>query len=140
MTKKKKAKSGKAPADTQAKVIELDEVEQAIKEIEDHDRKVKEKKATTKKYGTIKEAESFHQQNETESTDDKMISEEQSEGWIKKAVSVVIQHLNKFGACVIDEFLGDTKGSRILNEVLDLQKHQIFQVIYKIMGHNSVNS
>jgi len=127
MTKKKKAKSGKAPAETRAKVIELDEVEQAIKEIEDHDRKVKEKKATTKKNGTIKEEESFHQQTETESTDDKMISEEQSEGWIKKAVSVVIQHLNKFGACVIDEFLGDTKGSRILNEVLDLQKHQIFQ-------------
>ena len=47
---------------------------------------------------------------------------------IMRTVSVVIKHLNKFGACVIDDFLGEAKGVDILEEVLYLRKLQMFQV------------
>eukprot|EP00091_Calanus_sinicus_P000348 TRINITY_DN10286_c0_g1_i1.p1 TRINITY_DN10286_c0_g1~~TRINITY_DN10286_c0_g1_i1.p1 ORF type:complete len:216 (-),score=42.98 TRINITY_DN10286_c0_g1_i1:343-903(-) len=66
-------------------------------------------------------------QKQTEVAGDKMKSEEKSQSWIAETVSVVIEHLNKFGACVIDDFLGERKGVRILDEVLDLRKREIFQ-------------
>ena len=56
---------------------------------------------------------------------------EKGEDWIMRAVTVVIEHLNKFGACVIDDFLGETKGLKILEEVLSLRKHETFQVILR---------
>jgi len=44
-----------------------------------------------------------------------------------KSVEVVIEHLNKFGACVIDDFLGEARGVDILKEVLHLRKLHMFQ-------------
>jgi len=124
MTKKKKTRTRKASAEAREKVPGLDEVEQ---ETEGKDqRKNKENKEEQIKIDKVGKGTN-NQKAEPEYKEDKMICKEQSEEWIKKAVSIVIQHLNKFGACVIDEFLGDTKGSRILNEVLDLQKFQKFQ-------------
>jgi len=135
MTKKRKAKTRKASAEAREKVPGLDEVEQ---ETEGKDqRKNKENKEEQIKIDKLKGKN--NQKTEPEYKEDKMIPKEQSEEWIKKAVSIVIQHLNKFGACVIDEFLGDTKGSRILNEVLDLQKFQKFQVISEQLNYDSFN-
>ena len=57
------------------------------------------------------------------------IQNDKGERWLCEAVNVVIEHLDKFGACVIDDFLGETKGMKILSEVLQLQQLQIFQVI-----------
>ena len=45
-----------------------------------------------------------------------------------KNSSVLIKHLNEFGACVIDGFLGEATGVNILDEVLFLRKLQMFQV------------
>ena len=39
-------------------------------------------------------------------------------------VPIVIEHLNKFGVCVIDDFLGTEKGEDILVEVQGLQQQQ----------------
>ena len=61
----------------------------------------------------------------------KEFMKEKSEDWIMKAVTVVIEHLNKFGACVIDDFLGEAKGLKILEEVLSLRTHETFQVIVR---------
>ena len=47
---------------------------------------------------------------------------------ISQTASVVIKHLNEFGACVIDGFLGEATGVNILDEVLFLRKLQMFQV------------
>ena len=47
---------------------------------------------------------------------------------IRRTASVVIKHLNEFGACVIDGFLGEANGVDILNEVLFLRELQMFQV------------
>ena len=54
---------------------------------------------------------------------------EKPQDWIMKTVGVVIEHLNRFGACVIDDFLGEAKGVDILEEVFTLQKLEKFQVI-----------
>lgn len=48
----------------------------------------------------------------------------QKESWLEKTVPVVIEHLNKFGACVIDDFLGEETGEDILTEVVGLQQQQ----------------
>jgi len=50
-----------------------------------------------------------------------------NDGWIAEAVDIVIEHLNKFGACVMDNFLGEKSGLKVLDEVLDLQKLTVFQ-------------
>jgi len=50
-----------------------------------------------------------------------------NDGWIAEAVDIVIEHLNKFGACVMDNFLGEKNGLKILDEVLELQKLTVFQ-------------
>jgi len=50
-----------------------------------------------------------------------------NDGWIAEAVDIVIEHLNKFGACVMDNFLGEKSGLKILDEVLELQKLTVFQ-------------
>ena len=53
----------------------------------------------------------------------------ESQDWIMKTASVLIEHLNKFGACFIDDFLGEAKGVDILDEVLHLRDLHMFQVI-----------
>lgn len=52
-----------------------------------------------------------------------------NDGWIAEAVEIVIEHLNKFGACVMDNFLGEKNGLKILDEVLELQKLTVLQVL-----------
>lgn len=42
--------------------------------------------------------------------------------WVRKFSDILIDHLNKFGLCVIDDFIGEVKGTMILNEVLQLQE------------------
>jgi len=56
-----------------------------------------------------------------------MKPKQNNDGWIAEAVDIVIEHLNKFGACVMDNFLGEHKGLKILDEVLELQKLTVFQ-------------
>ena len=41
---------------------------------------------------------------------------------LEKAVPMVIEHLNKFGVCVIDDFLGKERGEDIMIEVQGLQQ------------------
>ena len=48
--------------------------------------------------------------------------------WVKKFSEILIDHLNQFGVCVIDGFLGPDRGARILNEVLQLQETTPFKV------------
>ena len=52
-----------------------------------------------------------------------------SQDLVTKTSSVVIKHLNKFGACVIDNFLGQIEGGLILEEVLMFGDLQLFQVL-----------
>ena len=47
--------------------------------------------------------------------------------WLEKTVGIFIEHLNKFGACVIDDFLGQLKGLDILDEVNGLQSADVFR-------------
>jgi len=46
--------------------------------------------------------------------------------WLEKTVRILIEHLNKFGACVIDDFLGHLKCLDILDEVNGLQSADVF--------------
>lgn len=128
-----------------SKPFELDEIDRACKEIEEeatkNKRKNKEKisesnkdelkqkltMTVSKDKKQTVEKQTVEKPTEKEFAGDKMKSEEKSQSWIAETVNVVIEHLNKFGACVIDDFLGERKGVRILDEVLDLRKREIFQ-------------
>ena len=48
-----------------------------------------------------------------------------NKSWLDKTVQIVIEHLNKFGLCVIDDFLGHEKGEDILEEVQGLQQQDL---------------
>jgi len=48
--------------------------------------------------------------------------------WVKKFSSILIEHLNKFGVCVIDNFIGEARGTRILKEVLHMEETIPFTV------------
>ena len=48
--------------------------------------------------------------------------------WLGNCVRILLEHLNKYGVCVVDNFLGEEKGSLVLQEVLNLQKEHRFQV------------
>eukprot|EP00092_Neocalanus_flemingeri_P005959 GFUD01006417.1.p1 GENE.GFUD01006417.1~~GFUD01006417.1.p1 ORF type:complete len:326 (+),score=97.37 GFUD01006417.1:113-1090(+) len=143
MTKKKRRKTSATKLETGAaslEIFELDEIDQACKEIEDDVIKwamFKGEKGT----------ESLEQRNENTSAsvsksrkenvernsreqlggEGSQSKKEESQDMVMKTVGVVIEHLNKFGACVIDNFLGEAKGLAILEEVLNLNKLQMFQ-------------
>ena len=124
-----------------SKPFELDEIDRACKEIAEEETKNKRKnkeKISESNKDELKEKlsmtvskdkkQTVEKQTEKEFAGDKMKSDEKSQSWIAETVSVVIEHLNKFGACVIDGFLGEAKGVDILDEVLFLRKLQMFQV------------
>lgn len=43
-----------------------------------------------------------------------------SQDWLDNICRHLIEHMNRFGICVIDNFLGSIKGELILNEVIEL--------------------
>ena len=47
--------------------------------------------------------------------------------WLLKTVDIIIDHLNKFGVCVLDDFLGADRGADTLEEVLGLRAAQLFR-------------
>eukprot|EP00092_Neocalanus_flemingeri_P081227 GFUD01101401.1.p1 GENE.GFUD01101401.1~~GFUD01101401.1.p1 ORF type:complete len:324 (+),score=96.49 GFUD01101401.1:55-1026(+) len=141
MPKKKKNKATKLDASADD-ALDLDEIDQACREIE-NEVAFREKKKRGKESLRDKIESSNHTnttpsaKNRRESTErqsmqesackESKTKEEKSEDWVMKTVSVVVEHLNKFGACVIDDFLGEAKGVDILKEVLHLQKLEMFQ-------------
>jgi len=46
--------------------------------------------------------------------------------WLKGSVKVLIEHLNRYGVCVVDNFLGDEKGIKTLDEIWRMQKLEYF--------------
>ena len=52
------------------------------------------------------------------------MQDDENKSWLEKTVPIVIEHLNKFGACVIDDFLGEEAGGDILTEVVGLQQQE----------------
>jgi len=143
MAKKKKAKGSKVKLEeSTSKAFELDEIDKACKEIEEDERERKKSQTVRKNLSSSPPKEpkpqnmtvqNAHENNISEKKElegplkQKMISEEARQVWIRQTVKVVIEHLNKFGACVIDDFLGEAQGLKILNEVLNLRKFQEFQ-------------
>ena len=49
------------------------------------------------------------------------------ETWLYDTVNILIDHLNKYGACVIDDFLGESRGEDILEEVKTLWSSDVFR-------------
>jgi len=47
--------------------------------------------------------------------------------WLKGSVKVLIEHLNRYGVCVVDNFLGDEKGIKTLDEIIRMQKLEYFK-------------
>ena len=115
--------------------LDLDEIDQACKEIEEEVKKSGKKTKAKKVESTGDEMKTdtknmtFQKESAQYVKNDSEIGTiERSQSWISQTVRFVIEHLNKFGACVIDDFLGENKGIKILNEVLNLRSHQTFQV------------
>ena len=59
--------------------------------------------------------------------------------WLYKTVDILIDHLNKFGACVIDDFLGEDRGLDILDEVKHLQLAEMWQAGQHVSGQHVSN-
>jgi len=47
--------------------------------------------------------------------------------WLGNMVKVLLEHMNRFGMCVVDDFLGNERGSVVLEEVKLLHTKQMFQ-------------
>jgi len=47
--------------------------------------------------------------------------------WLSNSVRILLEHLNRYGMCVVDDFLGEDKGSAVLEEVCTLHDSQNFQ-------------
>ena len=53
------------------------------------------------------------------------IKSPENKSLLEKTVPILIEHLNKFGACVIDDFLGEETCEDIMTEVVGLQQQQL---------------
>jgi len=49
------------------------------------------------------------------------------QSWLYNSVKILLEHLNKYGMCVMDDFLGDDKGSAVFDEVSLLQNLNNFE-------------
>lgn len=50
-----------------------------------------------------------------------------SQEWFARVLQLVMEDLNKYGVCVVDDFLGTERADRILAEVKDLHSLGVFQ-------------
>ena len=108
------------------KSFELDDIDKICREIEDQERRQRRKR------GHQDSQPSETQTREAlENSEDSVKLDMKCPGghrdWVLTTVDIVIEHLNKFGACVIDDFLGPDKCHDILEEVESLQTAQMFR-------------
>jgi len=47
--------------------------------------------------------------------------------WLSGYVKILLEHLNKYGVCALDNFLGKEKGTKVLNEIWMLQQNDLFK-------------
>lgn len=47
--------------------------------------------------------------------------------WLNGYVKILLEHLNKYGVCALDNFLGEEKGIKVLNEICMLQQNDLFK-------------
>lgn len=61
--------------------------------------------------------------------DDDLLSNQRSLSaeWLDKICQQIINDMNNYGICVIDNFLGEARGDLIVNEVCDLYKYGAFR-------------
>lgn len=130
--KSKKPKVKKDMKDLGPSDMDLDEIAQACKEI---DEEIKNKENRLKKKRSRNEEDDEphghsldHQANKIQrlsmvdlSKEKNVAEKERLDKLIKSSSKILIEHLNQFGACVIDNFIGDSCGSQILEEVLKLK-------------------
>lgn len=50
-----------------------------------------------------------------------------SQEWFTGVLAPLISHLNQYGVCVVDDFLGEERADQILNEVRALESHGAFE-------------
>jgi len=58
---------------------------------------------------------------------DRLGEQKKMKPWLMNSVRVLLEHLNKFGVCVVDDFLGEERGNQVLQEVQALQENDCFQ-------------
>ena len=66
-----------------------------------------------------------------------------SQDWLDKICGHLIEHMNHFGICVIDNFLGSMKGELILKEVFDLYssgQHTKGRLVSNKFSNNSTSN
>jgi len=65
-------------------------------------------------------------QEEAEEEEPQFDSSIDMKTWLNSSVRTLIEHLNRYGVCVVDNFLGDEKGSKLLDEIWRMQKREYF--------------
>ena len=108
------------------KSFELDDIDKICREIEtDEERRQRRKRSHQDSQPTETQAREARE-NRKESVKLEM-RRPGNKDWVLKTVDIVVEHLNKFGACIIDDFLGPDRGHDILEEVESLQAAQMFR-------------
>ena len=108
------------------KSFELDDIDKICREIEvDEERRQRRKRTFQDSQQTDTQTRQARENREESVKLD--MKYPGSRDWVEKSVDIVIEHLNKFGACVIDDFLGPDRGHDILEEVEGLQAAQMFR-------------
>ena len=108
------------------KSFELDDIDKICREIEDQERRQRRKRGHQDSQPSETQAREAGE-NRKDSVKLDMKCPGGNKDWVLKTVDIVIEHLNKFGACVIDDFLGPDRGHDILEEVESLQTAQMFR-------------
>jgi len=98
---------------------DFDDLAQACLEVENEIESGKSKKKNVETNSTDLEAveELMWQDFTCEKTEERERIEEN----VKKSAEVLISHLNQYGACIIDDFLGEFRGNQVLEEVTKLK-------------------
>jgi len=108
------------------KSFDLEDIDKICREIDEEDRQKRKRKCendnTTVINDNLGENTEFHKAVNFKS--DMQLGDRQ---WIVKTVKIVIEHLNKYGACVIDQFLGEERGSEILENFKKLRNAHLFR-------------
>ena len=116
----------KSKADAELKSFELDDIDRICHEIETEDQKRRQRRKRGHEETLQTETQSRGAQENRKERVKLDMKSPCDKDWVHKTVDIVIEHLNKFGACIIDDFLGPDKGQDILEEVESLQAAQVF--------------
>jgi len=121
--KKKPSKTKKPRQNADLKSFDLEDIDKICQDIDEEER-LKRKRGASQ---LDEESSSDHMRNTVSLVTTDEMRQSDDETWLYDTVNILIDHLNKYGVCVIDDFLGESRGEDILEEVKTLWSSDVFR-------------